>query len=265
MFKLYGCFGFFLELWSMKTLLPFLLLLLFVGCKSDYTPNKESKKAKITTFKVRKSANSSVNIDSVLLLNNLVDVHSLNSIIWFDLKYTTTDNFMGIKLYDRINKPYLQKDVAERLSKCQEYLSSIDTSLHLFIYDAVRPVSTQWKIWNALDTIPIKERSKYASNPISKSLHNFGAAIDLTICNFKKVPLDMGAEFDEFRKIAYPSMENYYLSTGKLTLKQLENRKLLRKVMRSQAFRNLPTEWWHFNACSRKDALLKYDALETEP
>ncbi len=156
MFKLYGCFGFFLELWSMKTLLPFLLLLLFVGCKSDYTPNKESKKAKIATFKVRKSANSSVNIDSVLLLNNLVDVHSLNSIIWFDLKYSTTDNFMGIKLYDRINKPYLQKDVAERLSKCQDFLTEIDTSFHLLIYDAFRPVSIQEKMWKALDSIPSK-------------------------------------------------------------------------------------------------------------
>ena len=265
MFKLHRCFRFFLELWSMKTLLPFLLLLLFVGCKSDYTPNKESNKAKIATFKVRNIANSSVNMDSVLLLNNLVDVHSLNSVIWFDLKYSTIDNFMGIKLYDRINKPYLQKDVAERLSKCQAYLSSIDTSLHLFIYDAVRPVSIQWKIWNALDTIPIKERSKYGSNPISKSLHNFGAAVDLTICNSKRIPLDMGSDFDEFRKIAYPSMEKYFLSTGELTLLQVENRKLLRKVMRTQAFRNLPTEWWHFNACSRTDANLKYDILETEP
>ncbi len=265
MFKLYGCFGFFLELWSMKTLLPFLLLLLFVGCKSDYTPNKESKKAKITTFKVRNSANSSVNIDSVLLLNNLVDVHSLNSIIWFDLKYTTTDNFMGIKLYDRINKPYLQKDVAERLSKCQDFLTEIDTSFHLLIYDAFRPVSIQEKMWKALDSIPSKERGKYVSNPLNKSLHNFGASVDLTICNSKRIPLDMGAGFDEFKSIAHPNMENYYLSTGELTLKQLENRKLLRKVMRSQAFRNLPTEWWHFNACSRKDALLKYDALETEP
>lgn len=265
MFKLYGCFGFFLELWSMKTLLPFLLLLLFVGCKSDYTPNKESKKAKITTFKVRNSANSSVNIDSVLLLNNLVDVHSLNSIIWFDLKYTTTDNFMGIKLYDRINKPYLQKDVAERLSKCQDFLTEIDTSFHLLIYDAFRPVSIQEKMWKALDSIPSKERGKYVSNPLNKSLHNFGAAVDLTICNSKRIPLDMGAGFDEFKSIAHPNMENYYLSKGDLSIQQVNNRKLLRKVMQSQAFRNLPTEWWHFNACSRTNALLKYDALETEP
>ena len=133
------------------------------------------------------------------------------------------------------------------------------------IYDAVRPVSVQWKIWKALDTIPIREREKYASNPINKSVHNFGAAVDLTICNSKRVPLDMGAEFDEFRKIAFPSMENYFLSTGELTLKQVENRKLLRKVMRSQAFRNLPTEWWHFNACSRTDAFVKYQFVENEP
>jgi D-alanyl-D-alanine dipeptidase len=204
-------------------------------------------------------------IDSIFLLKNIIDVNSINKAILFDLKYSSTDNFMHIKLYERINRPFLQKDVAERLSKCQDFLSSIDSNLHLIIYDALRPVSIQWKIWNALDTIPYNERVKYASNPINKSLHNFGAAVDLTICDSKRVPLNMGADFDEFRKIAYPSMENYYLSIGKLTIQQIENRKLLRKVLQSQAFRNLSTEWWHFNACSRADALIKYQVVENEP
>jgi D-alanyl-D-alanine dipeptidase len=204
-------------------------------------------------------------IDSALLLTDLVNVQTLNPSIFIDLKYATTDNFMRIKLYERLKNAYLQKDVAERLSKCQDYLSLIDSSLHLLIYDAVRPVSIQVKMWRALDSIPSKERGKYVSNPANKSLHNFGAAIDLTICDAKGNALDMGAQFDEFNEIAYPTMEAQFLAKGELTQQQIDNRKLLRKVMKSQGFRNLPTEWWHFNACSRNDALMKYKILQKEP
>jgi D-alanyl-D-alanine dipeptidase len=119
-------------------------------------------------------------------------------------------------------------------------------------------------MWNALDTLRPSERVKFVSNPINKSLHNYGAAVDLTICNSEGKPLDMGAGFDDIRKIAYPSMEAHFLATGELTEQQIANRSLLRKVMRSQGFRNLPTEWWHFNACSRAEAAKKYALLEKE-
>ena len=71
----------------------------------------------------------------------LIDVQSINDQIFADLRYATDSNFMGFQLYETIKRPYLQPDVAERLSKCQDYLSEIDSSLHLLIYDASRPVS----------------------------------------------------------------------------------------------------------------------------
>lgn len=215
-------------------------------------------------FDKGKSEISQVN-DSILLYHNLVDVQKLNGRIYVDLKYAGEDNFLKMRLYEKINKAYLQKDVAERISKCQDYLTEIDSGLHLLIYDAVRPVSVQKKMWRALDTIPSKDRGNYVSNPANRSLHNYGAAVDLTICDSKGIPLDMGAEFDEFSEIAYPSMEPTFLASGQLTPEQVNNRKLLRRVMRSQYFRNLPTEWWHFNACSREDAKNKYSFLEEEP
>ena len=43
-----------------------------------------------------------------------------------------------------------------------------------------------------------------------------GAAVDITICTNDGVPLDMGAGFDEFAEIAYPSMEYHFLKTGAL-------------------------------------------------
>jgi D-alanyl-D-alanine dipeptidase len=35
--------------------------------------------------------------------------------------------------------------------------------------------------------------------------------------------------------------------------------------MKSQGFRPLETEWWHFNACSRQEGKAKYKVLMEEP
>lgn len=195
----------------------------------------------------------------------LVDVKTYSDNIYVDLKYATEDNFMGMVLYERTKRAYLQPEVAQRLSYCQSYLTAIDSTLHLLIYDAARPVSVQSLMWNALDTVPARERGKYVSNPANLSLHNMGCAVDITICKTNRIPLDMGAGFDDFRDIAFPNMETYYLKTGELTMDQSENRLLLRKVMASQEFRQLPTEWWHYNAYSREVARNMFRPLEVEP
>lgn len=194
--------------------------------------------------------------------DQLIDIQTVNSSIRVDLKYASSDNFMKKRLYFDIDRLYLQKDVALRLSKCQQYLKQLHPEYSLLVYDGVRPLSVQRAMWEALDSIPVTERGKFVSNPANGSIHNYGAAVDLTICDQHGIPLDMGAGYDDIREIAYPNKEAYYLSTGELTVEQVENRKLLRKVMQSQQFRNIPTEWWHFNACSRAEAKMKYKLLE---
>lgn len=195
---------------------------------------------------------------------NLVDIVSIDSSILVDLKYATSDNFMGFVLYDTLNSVYLQHDVAVRVAGCQQFLKDSFPTYSLLIYDGVRPVDVQHKMWDALDSIPPAERGKFVSNPWYGSVHNFGAAVDITICDEVGVPLDMGAEYDDFRDIAFPSKEWKFLSSGELTKEQHENRKLLRAVMKSQGFRNIPSEWWHFNACSRDQAVSKYKKLMNE-
>ena len=199
-----------------------------------------------------------------MLETNLIDIKTINPNIFVDLKYASTDNFMKIRLYEKLEKAFLQKDVAQRLSKCQQFLETINPNYHLLIYDAVRPVSVQQKMWDALDTIPVALRTKFVSNPANGSIHNYGAAVDLTICNEKGQALDMGAGYDDIREIAYPRLEERFLASGELTSEQVENRKLLRKVMASQSFTNITTEWWHFNACPRAIAKEKYLILEEE-
>jgi D-alanyl-D-alanine dipeptidase len=47
-----------------------------------------------------------------------------------------------------------------------------------------------------------------------------------------------------------------------LTPEHVANRELLRKVMKSQKFMNIATEWWHFNAFSIKEVRKKYAILK---
>ena len=196
--------------------------------------------------------------------NPFVNIQEVNSNIWVDLKYRTRDNFMGFPLYDTIQKAYLQKDVADRLGRVQHYLTKLKPGYHLLVYDAVRPLSVQQEMWDALDSIPVARRGKFVSNPKNHSIHNYGAAVDLTIVNEQGIPLDMGAKYDEIGEIAYPSKELMFLEKGLLTQQQVANRQLLRKVMAAQKFQNIPSEWWHFNACTRTEAKQRYQILVHE-
>lgn len=213
--------------------------------------------------KIRTKTNAEPTASS--LLSDYTDVQRLAPDIQVELKYATAANFLNQRLYFSLDRAYLQKDVAERLAKVQKALSQTHPGYHLLIYDALRPVSVQQKMWDALDSLPPVERAKFVSNPKNLSLHNMGAAIDLTLTDSNGKPLDMGAGFDDIRKIAYPCLEDSFLKTGELTAAQIQNRLLLRNAMRAQGFRQLPTEWWHFNACSRSEAKLKYKVLYKEP
>lgn len=205
-------------------------------------------------------------IDSLeqrIIDSGLVDIQQIDSTLMINVKYSSLDNFMKMDLYGSLNRIYLQKEVAERLSKAQKALKNIDSTLSLLVYDGVRPRSVQQRMWDALDTIPFKERIKFVSNPKNGSLHSYGCAVDLTIFDLKhETVLDMGANYDDLRKIAYPKFEKEFLESGELTEKQYKNRKLLRLVMRKGGFWVIPTEWWHFNAFTREKAKELYEVVE---
>lgn len=199
-------------------------------------------------------------LEQRLIDSGLVNIQEINNSILVDVKYASPDNFMEQNMYGSIQHIYLQPEVAERLNNAQEKLKEIDSSLTLLVYDGVRPVWVQQFMWDYLD-LPINEKTKFVSNPKNGSLHNYGCAVDVTIAKNDGNPLDMGAGYDDIRKIAYPSMEEHFLSTGELTEEQLNNRKLLRKVMKHGGFWNIQTEWWHFNAFNRSAAKKKFTPI----
>ena len=204
-------------------------------------------------------------LDEYLISEGLVNIKCLDSSILVDLKYSTTDNFMKKNMYGCLTNCYLQPDIADRLKLSQEYLKQKDSTLTLLIYDAVRPRSIQQHMWDLLD-MPINEKAKFVSNPKKGSLHNFGAAVDITLANaLSEEALDMGTDFDYFGILAWPIKEKKMLEDSLLTQQQVDNRKLLRRSMRAGRFFNIQTEWWHFNACYRDSAYIKYKIIEGLP
>jgi len=194
----------------------------------------------------------------------LVDVQKIDPEIKVELKYSTTDNFIGKDVYGDFNKAYLQPEMARRLAKASAVLQHSNPGYKLLVYDAARPNSAQYDLWKALDALKIPERSKtqYVADPKIGSNHNFGCAIDLTVVDDKGKPLDMGTKFDFFGPLAYPRSEQEMLLQGKLTSKQIANRRILRQVMVQAGFKQNTTEWWHFDGMSKKQAREKYGMIK---
>jgi D-alanyl-D-alanine dipeptidase len=252
----------------MRVLLFALLLTGFANCvqqeKSTDLVRVEDDEYSIVESRDDHDSTLILAIRDTLFKSGLVPINLVDKRIIVDLRYATENNFMGRQLYDTLQEAFLQLEVLERLVKCQNYLDSIKPGYRLKVFDAVRPVQVQAEMWEALDTVPPLNRGKYVSNPALGSVHNFGAAVDITICDENGDELDMGAGYDDFRPIAFPSKEAHFLKSGELSKAQYENRRLLRSVMRSQRFSNIPSEWWHFNAFSRKTAERKYHLLYNE-
>ncbi len=190
---------------------------------------------------------------------HLVNIKDIDPTIEVELKYATTDNFTGKILYEELDAAYLQPDVAQMLVHAHQYLRTIYPEFRLLVYDAVRPLSIQQIMWESIKESPYRH---YVANPEKTGLHNYGAAVDLTIADSTLTPLDMGTPFDYFGKAAGTDNEEELLTQGLLTKQQVENRKLLRQVMRQAGFRSISGEWWHFNACSLGEAKQRYTLIE---
>lgn len=188
-----------------------------------------------------------------------VNIAEADSTIAIDLMYTRADNFTGRVLYDDLHKAYLHPDALHGLLQAQRELKKRHPAYRLIVYDAARPMSVQQKMWNV-----VKGTSKYiyVSNPArGGGLHNYGLAVDISILDASGTPLPMGTAVDHLGPEAHITREAQLVQSGKITASEQANRQLLRTVMRAAGFRALPSEWWHFNWCSRQEAKQKYKVI----
>jgi zinc D-Ala-D-Ala dipeptidase len=214
------------------------------------------------SISVENSFNGISAYERMLIEQGLIDIHSIDTTIVVDLKYSTEDNFMGENMYGDFKKCYLQTETAQMLSNAQKLLKQVDSNLTLVVFDAVRPLEIQKKMWKS-GKLPKEERNTFITNPDIYSLHNFGAAVDVSIMLNDGSLLDMGTDFDHIGELAYPSLEQYFLDNGMLGQNQIENRKILRSAMRQSGFIANKYEWWHFVSCYRVEALKKYPIIES--
>lgn len=189
-----------------------------------------------------------------------VNVQAIDPSIQVSLMYARPDNFMGQVLYDDLREAYLHKKAAAALAKAQKRLKQLHPNLSLKVYDASRPMHIQQKMWDKVKDTP---KSPYVSNPANGGgMHNYGLAVDITICNAKGDTLDMGTKIDYMGRAAHIDNEAQLVAKGRISAKAKKNRELLREVMRYGGFRTLRNEWWHFNLVSRATAKKYYKVIK---
>ncbi len=204
-------------------------------------------------------SNDTLPLERSLIDQGLVNVQSLSPTIKVSLQYATENNFIGEDVYGGLNTCYLQPEVAQMLSDAQAHLTSNHPRLVLMIYDGVRPQSVQYKMWEIVKGTP---NEKYVAEPGSGSMHNYGAAVDVTLFHLDTGDVDMGTPYDFFGPLAQPRYEIQFLEDGKLTKSQVNNRRILRTSMLATGFSGILSEWWHFNAFARDTVRKKYQLVK---
>lgn len=149
-----------------------------------------------------------------------------------DLRYATTDNFTSSQIYD-CSRCFLRKRVAERLIIVNKKLRK-EHGMTMVLFDCYRPLPAQQKLW---DIVPDET---YVANPEKGSMHNRGAAVDLSVIGPDGKPLDMGSDFDEFGRVS--RHDNLDMPET-----VLQNRKFLKTIMEVEGFKSIKSEWWHYS------------------
>lgn len=190
----------------------------------------------------------------------LVDIQEVDSAIAVHLVYATPYNFMGQRLYDGLNKAFMRPELAEKVSQARKLLKSIRPDLNLLVYDAARPIRIQHHMWDMVKDTDMRD---FVADPtVGQGMHNYGAAVDLTLMDCTGQPLPMGSEYDYFGDEARTNIEDQLLKTGRITQRELENRLLLRRVMTEVGLLVFEAEWWHFNLMTPEEAQQKLEVVQ---
>ncbi len=158
----------------------------------------------------------------------------LDPTIRLEIRYATSNNFLGTPLYSS-GRALLQKPAALALVRVHRALE--EKGYGLLIHDAYRPWQVTKLFWEATP----QESRIFVANPAEGSKHNRGAAVDLTLFDRgsgKAVAMVGG--YDEFSPRSYPDYPGGRSS-------ERWQRELLRKAMEQEGFTVNEFEWWHFD------------------
>lgn len=166
------------------------------------------------------------------------DLTSIIPDLVLDMRYASSNNVCQKKI-SKYEKPYLLSIVAQGLVKVADKLRF--QGYRLVIWDAGRTRETQEYLR------AVCGNNKYVAE-ISK--HNCGIAVDVSLADRNGILLDLGTDFDDFSPRAHASNRQF-------SKEVLDNRQVLFSAMNQAGFKQLPSEWWHFEL---KDAQNVYTA-----
>jgi D-alanyl-D-alanine dipeptidase len=165
---------------------------------------------------------------------DLVELAPLDASIHLDIRYATSNDFLGTPVYSQA-RAFLQRPATEALLRVQRKLKPLGYGL--LIHDAYRPWYVTKIFWDA--TPP--EGKIFVADPAQGSRHNRGCAVDLTLYDLATgKPIEMPGTYDEMSPRSFPDYP------GGTSL-QRWHRDLLRRAMESEGFTVYEAEWWHFD------------------
>ncbi|MBU6338686.1 MAG: D-alanyl-D-alanine dipeptidase [Rickettsiales bacterium] len=182
-------------------------------------------------------------------MDNLVKITEKSFGVLLDLRYATTNNVCGHKLYAE-SVCYLHQDAADLLRKA--VFIAKKQGLKLKIFDGFRPIEVQRYMFNKFPSDD--PHGGFISNPKDGAIpHCRGVAIDLTLVNIiDGKELDMGCDFDEFSSLAYHNCREISSLAAK-------NRLTLLNIMTEAGFDFYSKEWWHYQLFKPRE----YKVIET--
>ena len=157
----------------------------------------------------------------------LVDVRSIVPDAVIDLRYATSDNFVGQRLYPPGAPCLVHESMAPGLAAAAAALRPQT----LVFWDCYRPHEVQVKMFEVVSNPNwVARPSAYARS------HEAGRSVDVTIAG-----ADMGTGFDDFtpRSLAY--------ATDGVSPAAQANRARLREAMKAGGLTVYSGEWWHFD------------------
>ena len=170
-------------------------------------------------------------ITSIINDTTFVNLKDYSQDFVYDMKYATSDNFLKSKVYDCAACFLRLKTVTALIKVNKKFMKK---GLRIKIFDCYRPLDIQKKMWK------IVSNPKYIANPVKGSIHNRGAAVDITLVDATGKELSMGTSFDFFGNEA---SHNY----PDVSLEVKKNRILIKTLMTSNGFNSFDSEWWHYN------------------
>jgi D-alanyl-D-alanine dipeptidase len=150
-----------------------------------------------------------------------------------ELRYASSRNVTGRPIYPPGARALVRRSVADRLNRAQAFLQ--ERGFGLKVWDAYRPASVQQVLWNAIrDPAYVVKPSRMGS------LHGWGAAVDVTLMDFRGREARMPTDYDAFSAAA-----RYHYTGGDPEI--AFNLSTLQRAMAEAGFKHIRDEWWHYS------------------